>query len=77
MTLLILFVPIEALPIIIVTPTRTVTVTPFNTVSPTSPSLLPTANILASVTAEPTLVNTRVPTVTPLPPKTAPPDDCF
>ncbi|MDM8521660.1 hypothetical protein QUF64_16575 [Anaerolineales bacterium HSG6] len=77
LTFLVLFVPIEALPIIIVTPTRTVTLTPISTALPTSPSLLPTANILASVTAEPTPVNTRVPTVTPLPPKTATPTIVF
>jgi len=77
LTVLILFVPVEALPIIIVTPTRTVTVTPINTMLPTLPSSLPTANILDSVTAEATQVNTRVPTMTPLPPKTATPTIVF
>lgn len=67
----VLYIPIETLPIIIVTPTRTPTTTPTITLTPTLPNFLPTASFTVSATPEPTAVNTRIPTSTPKPENTA------
>lgn len=67
----VLYIPIDTLPIIIVTPTRTPTLTPTVTRTPTLPKFLPTVSLVASATSEPTPVNTRIPTSTPKPKSTA------
>lgn len=68
----ILTLPEELLPIIVVTPTRTATIPPTITLTPTLPNFMP-VDSSPTETAEPTPINTRVPTLTPRPKSTATP----